>query len=210
MKIHSATSSKTSLRPTVIFDLGGVLVSVDFMRACKRLEAAGGAPIAVIREAIVSGAEKIAFDTGRLSPQEFAARFCASIGLRMPYSEFAEIWCDIFAEQREATGLLDEIGKHADLMLLSNTDPLHLDYVRSHYGFLAKFGRLVLSYEVGHAKPARQIFERAIGLCAPGSRLIYFDDVAEFVSTARACGLPAEQFIDAGRLRRDLEEFGVL
>jgi len=26
-------------RPTVIFDLGGVLVSVDFMRACARLEA---------------------------------------------------------------------------------------------------------------------------------------------------------------------------
>jgi FMN phosphatase YigB (HAD superfamily) len=210
MKIRSATGSKTSLRPTVIFDLGGVLVSVDFMRACKRLEAAGGAPIAVIREAIVSGAEKIAFDTGRLSPQEFAARFCASIGLRMPYSEFAEIWCDIFAEQREVTGLLDEIGKHADLMLLSNTDPLHLDYIRSHYGFLSKFGRLVLSYEVGHTKPARQIFERAIGSCTPGTRMIYFDDVAEFVSAAQASGLPAEQFVDAARLRRDFEGFGVL
>ena len=197
-------------RTTVIFDLGGVLVSVDFMRACKRLETAGATPIAAILEAIHSGAEKAAFDTGRLIPQEFAARFCAAIGLRLPYSEFAEIWCEIFAEQREVTGLLDEIGKHADLMLLSNTDPLHFDYVRSRYGFLGKFGRLVLSYEVGYAKPARQIFERAISLCAPGSRLIYFDDVAEFVSAARASGLPAEQFVDAAKLRRDLERFGVL
>jgi FMN phosphatase YigB (HAD superfamily) len=144
-----------------------------------------------------------------LGPQEFAARFCAAIGLRLPYSEFAEIWCDIFAEQREVTGLLDEIGKRADLMLLSNTDPLHFDYVCSHYGFLAEFGRLVLSYEVGHAKPARQIFERALGLCASGSRLIYFDDVSEFVSAARACGLPAEQFVDVTKLRRDLGRFGV-
>jgi FMN phosphatase YigB (HAD superfamily) len=198
------------VRPTVIFDLGGVLVSVDFMRACKRLEAAGAAPAAVILEAIAKGEDKAGFDTGRLSPQEFAARFCAALGLRLPYSEFAEIWCDIFAEKREVTGLLDEIGKHVDLLLLSNTDPLHLDYVRSRYGFLAKFRRLVLSYEVGHAKPARRIFERALGLCAPGSRLIYFDDVAEFVSAARACGLPAEQFVDASKLRRDLEQFGVL
>jgi len=197
-------------RPTVIFDLGGVLVSVDFMRACKRLEAAGGAPAAVIHAAIVGGAEKIAFETGRLSPQEFAARVCTSIGLRLPYSEFAEIWCDIFAEQREVTGLLDQIVTKADLMLLSNTDPLHLDYVRSHYDFLKKFGRLVLSYEVGHAKPAPQIFERAIGLCGPGSRMLYFDDVAEFISAARACGLPAEQFVDAVKLRRDLEGFEVL
>ncbi len=89
-------------------------------------------------------------------------------------------------------------------------DPLHIGYVLSHYGFLAKFRRLVLSYEVGHVKPARQIFERAIGLCAPGSRLIYFDDVPEFVSAARACGLPAEQFVDAAKLRCDLEGFGVL
>ena len=198
------------LRPTVIFDLGGVLVSVDFMRACKRLEAAGGAPAAAIREAIAQGEDKFAFDTGRLSPQKFAARFCAAIGLRLPYSEFAEIWCDIFAEQREVTGLLDEIGRHADLVLLSNTDVLHFDYVRSHYGFIGKFRRLVLSYEVGHAKPARQIFERAIGLCAPGTRMIYFDDVAEFVSAARACGLPAEQFVDAAKLTRDLERFGVV
>ena len=73
-----------------------------------------------------------------------------------------------------------------------------------------KFGRLVLSYEVSHAKPARQIFERALSLCAPGTRMIYFDDVPEFAAAARACGLPAEQFVDAAKLRRDLDRFGVL
>ena len=197
-------------RPTVIFDLGGVLVGFNFMRACTRLEAAGGAPARRIHDAILGGKEKIWFDTGRLSPQEFAARTCAAIDLRLPYSEFVDIWCDIFVEQREVTGLLDEIGKNADLVLLSNTDPLHLDYVRSRYGFLGKFGHLVLSYEVGHAKPARQIFERALGLAAAGTRMIYFDDVPEFVAAARACGLPAEQFIDAAGLRRDLVRFGVL
>lgn len=196
--------------PTVIFDLGGVLVSVDFMRACKRLEAAGGAPAAVILEAIAEGEDKRAFDTGRLSPEQFAARFCAAIGVSMPYVEFAAIWCDIFAEQRDVTGLLDEIGKQADLMLLSNTDPLHFDYLRKQYRFLEKFGQLVLSYEIGHAKPARQIFERAIGLCAPGTRMIYFDDVPEYVGAARASGLAAEQFVDAAKLKRHLKEFKVL
>jgi putative hydrolase of the HAD superfamily len=106
--------------------------------------------------------------------------------------------------------LLDDIAKRADLVLLSTTDPLHVDCIRSRYGFLEKFGRMVLSYEVGYAKPARQIFERALGLCAPGTPIIYFDDVAEYVAAARACGLPAEQFVDAARLRRDLEGFGVL
>ena len=210
MKLRSAPVSKTSLRPTVIFDLGGVLVSVDFMRACRRLEAVGGAPAAVIREAIARGEDKLGFDTGRLSPQQFAARFCAAIGVRLPYAEFAEIWCDIFAEQWEVTALLDQIAVKADLVLLSNTDPLHLDYVRSHYGFLQKFERMLLSYEVGYAKPARQIFERALAPVTPGTRMIYFDDVAEFVFSARACGLPAEQFVDAAKLRRDLERFGVL
>jgi FMN phosphatase YigB (HAD superfamily) len=197
-------------RPTVIFDLGGVLVSVDFMRACKRLEAAGGAPAAVIDETIHGGADKLRFDTGRMSPRQFAERFCAAIGVRLPYAEFAEIWCDIFAEQGGVTDLLDQIAAKADLVLLSNTDPLHLEYVRSHYGFLEKFERMVLSYEVGHAKPARPIFERALGLCDPRARRIYFDDVPEYVAAARGCGLPAEQFVDAVKLRRDLDRFGVL
>lgn len=197
-------------RPTVILDLGGVLLSVDFMRACARLEAAGGAPAAVILEVIHGGADKLGFDSGHLEPQEFAARFCASIGLRMPYAEFAQIWCDIFSEQQDVTGLLDEIAVNADLVLLSNTDPLHFDHVRSRYGFLAKFGRLVLSYEVGHAKPERQIFERALHLCAAGGRLIYFDDVPGYVTAARACGLPAEQFVDVVSLRHALQQFGVL
>lgn len=197
-------------RPTVIFDLGGVLVSVDFMRACKRLEAAGGAKATVIYEAIVNGAEKRAFDTGRLRPREFAQRFCAAIGVSPSYAEFAEIWCDIFTEQREVTGLLDAIAAKVDLVLLSNTDPLHIDYVRKHYDFLPKFSRMLLSYEVGHAKPARRIFECALGLASPGTRMIYFDDMAEFASAARNCGLAAEQFVDATKLRRDLERFGVI
>lgn len=198
-----------SARPTVIFDLGGVLIGVDFMRACARLEAAGAAPAADICEAIRSGAEKAGFDTGCFSPQEFAARFCAAIGARIPYVEFAEIWCDIFAEKREVTSLLDEIGARAELLLLSNTDPLHIDYVRRRYGFLAKFRHLVLSYQVGYAKPAPPIFERALDLATPGSRLIYFDDVPEYVAAARACGLHAKQFTDAATLRRDLQGFGV-
>ncbi len=204
------SANKTASRPTVVFDLGGVLVSVDFKRACRRLEAAGGAPAADLCEAIVNGADKAGFDTGRLSPQEFATRCCVAAGVSLPYAEFADIWCDIFAERREVTGMLDEIGKQADLLLLSNTDPLHLEYIRSRFGFLGKFRRMVLSYEVGHAKPARQIFEHALGLCAAGTRMIYFDDVAEYVAAARACGLPAEQFVDAARLRRDLARFGVL
>ncbi|MCX7142443.1 MAG: HAD family phosphatase [Proteobacteria bacterium] len=198
------------VRQTVIFDLGGVLVSVDFMRACERLQAAGGDAAARIRGTILDGREKSDFDSGRLNPREFAQRLCAMLHIDLPYAEFAEIWCDIFAEQREVTALLDEIGKRADLILLSNTDPLHLDRVRRQFGFLDKFGQLVLSYEVGHTKPAREIYQRALGLCVPGSRVVFFDDVAEFVAAARACGLPAEQFVGVEKLRRDLTRFGVM
>lgn len=197
-------------RPTVIFDLGGVLLSVDFMRACTRLHAAGGPPAAAIRDSVVYAADKLHFETGRLSPREFAARACAALGVRIPYEEFTDIWCDIFAEQKAVTGLLHRIAANADLALLSNTDPLHFAHVHSKYGFLEQFSHTLLSFEVGHAKPERQMFERALALAVPGTPMIYFDDVPEYVAAARACGLPAEQFVDAAKLRCDLERFGVV
>ncbi len=204
----AATGNAT--RPTVVFDIGGVLLGVDFMRACARLEALGAVPAALILDAIAKGEEKHDFDCGRLTPQQFAARFCAAIDLRLPFEEFAQIWCDIFTEQRAVTGLLDTIGEKADLMLLSTTDPLHIDYVREHYDFLGKFGERVFSYEVGHTKPAHEIFERALALIGPDRRALYFDDVAEYAAAARSLGLPAEQFVDAAKLKSDLARFGVL
>ena len=87
------SKDKTASRPTVIFDLGGVLLSVDFMRACARLEAAGGAPAADLYEDITKGADKAAFDAGRLDPQEFAARFCAAMGLRLAQRAGAFVFC---------------------------------------------------------------------------------------------------------------------
>lgn len=197
-------------RPTVIFDLGGVLVGFDFLRACRRLEAAGGLPAGEISRMILGGDDKRRLDTGLLTPQDFAARICAASGARLEFPEFKRIWCDIFFENTDVTSLLDEIGKRADLLLLSNTDPMHLDYVRREYGFLGKFRALVLSYEAGCAKPDPAIFLRAVSLCAPGSSAIYFDDIAEFVDAARRQGLEAEQFVGAQKLKYDLQRFGVL
>lgn len=54
------------------------------------------------------------------------------------------------------------------------------------------------------------MFERALGLAAPGIPMIYFDDVTEFVSVARVCGLPVEQFVGASKVRCDLDQFGLL
>jgi hypothetical protein len=54
--------------------------------ADKRIGKANRPRPVEIRNAILGGVEKTGFDTGRLSQQEFAARFCAALGLRLPYS----------------------------------------------------------------------------------------------------------------------------
>jgi len=54
------------------------------------------------------------------------------------------------------------------------------------------------------------MFEGALHLARTGAAVIYFDDVPEFVAAARACGLPAEPFVDAPKLKTDLKRFGVL
>jgi HAD superfamily hydrolase (TIGR01509 family) len=69
---------------------------------------------------------------------------------------------------------------------------------------------LLLSYELGLAKPDRAIFEE--GLKRAGTtadRAAFFDDVAPYVAAARSVGIAAHVFTDARRFRQQLGELGL-
>jgi putative hydrolase of the HAD superfamily len=202
-------------RPALIFDFGNVVAYFDYTRACdvygSRLGVSGSKLLDRLRRrgfpALLRG-----FETGRISSEEFSARFRSLAELEITHDEFAAAWTEIFWLNEPVAELLSALkARGYPLVLGSNTNALHASrFVDQFAGTLGHFDRLVLSHEIGHLKPSAEFYHecaRAAG--APACDCLFIDDLAENVAGARAAGLNAIKYRDVWTLIADLTRLGV-
>ena len=106
--------------------------------------------------------------------------------------------------------MLKDLKRKYPLILVSNTNEAHAEFIRSQYRIFDYFDHHILSYEVGSLKPDAKIFERAIlaSGCSPDA-LFFTDDRAENVEAAKELGMYAHQFVSESRLIEALRQAGV-
>ncbi len=170
---------------TLIFDL--VRTLVDFNHA------GWGEIYLTHREPILELAR--ACERGVVNPEAFRAGMGKI--LPSPPADFDTWWCSIFADEPlvEASWLRELSQRHR-MGLLSNTDPIHFGYIRRQFEeLLAPFDFFVTSFDAGAVKPAEAIYAAAERQAeCPPERILYFDDIPEFIAAARARGWQAELF----------------
>ncbi len=196
---------------TIFFDLGDVLVKLDFDRAYRAAaKLSGGEPEEVRRllaEADLAGP----YERGEIDSAEFHRRCEALLGLNTSFESFSALWGEMFAsEQLVSPDLIEALGRRYRLAILSNTNALHYQRLRRRFAFLALFPMAVLSYEVGAMKPSREIYERALERTASSPEECFFvDDRPENVAGAAAVGIHAVEFRGQADLERALRDAGV-
>jgi putative hydrolase of the HAD superfamily len=79
------------------------------------------------------------------------------------------------------------------LYAFSNTNQPHVEYFSKQYAdVLGHFRELFLSSTIGLRKPDAAAFDHVVkAIGAPASRIVFFDDLADNIAGARACGLTA-------------------
>ncbi len=195
----------------VIFDLGKVLVHFDFRRGYSALEGLCPYPAADIPKRIARTDLVQRFETGLVEPRDFVTQLSAMLDLQADYDGFCAIWNRIFTDILIPEEMLAGLAERYRLVLLSNTNAIHFESIREHYGSLLRhFHELVLSYEVKAMKPDPAIFHRAIeaAQCRP-EECFYTDDIGAYVEAARQLGIDAVQFESAEQIRRELTARGI-
>lgn len=193
---------------TIIFDLGGVIIPLDFKRGYQAMESVCGCRAAEIPARIASTGLVPRFETGHVEPEEFVRAICDCLGLTMNFDEFCELWASIFpGHTLIPESLLEALRERYRLLLLSNTNTLHFEFIRKNYPLLRHMDHFVLSYEVGSMKPAPEIYHAAIAHsgCKP-EECLFIDDMAENVEAARREGMDAARFVSYEQLQSDLKE----
>ncbi len=197
---------------TLIFDLGRVLVNVDFDMGYSRMAKLAGLSVDEVRERIHNSRIAYAYESGLMPSEEFAARVCELMGVSTSLEEFGELWCSVFHQgPLVPEEFIARLHERYRLVLLSNTNALHYEMLEQQLPVLKHFDDYTLSYRLGAQKPSQTIYRDAIvkAGCAP-NECFYTDDVNEYIDGARAAGIQAAQFRSFGKLRADLQAAGVV
>jgi putative hydrolase of the HAD superfamily len=126
--------------------------------------------------------------------------------LSLSFEAFVPIWNEIFTEDLEVSGIIRSLKGRWRLGLLSNTDPLHFNYILSAFPLVRMLDKWILSYEVGFKKPDLQIFQKAIEWASVGpEKILFIDDTKGHVDAAATLGIQGIHFTSGRQLKKELQ-----
>ncbi|MDP3953848.1 MAG: HAD hydrolase-like protein [bacterium] len=199
------------------FDLGSVLVDVDFTPMFNRilphtdyLNLEDLRRVAPIHEHHFRSESARRFNLGSMSSNDYYKTFCSEVGIdegsrahemcSFSYDNFVHAFSNnVFSEIEEMSELIAEVSPQLEMMIMiTNINELHYDFLREKFPHVFKpFGQnIIASYRVKLMKPDDRIYKLAIKrLASRGIRreeALFIDDMAE--NTHGAKGVKIKTF----------------
>lgn len=195
----------------LLFDLGKVVVDFNFELGMKRMEGRCGLAPEQFKQVVFDEAWIQPYERGEISSSEYHQYLCDAGQLRMNLPEFHETWSAVFLPGLLVPEeLLADLSERYPLILVSNTNESHADYIVRNYSFLQYFDKKIFSHEVGSLKPDRKIYEAAIEAAGKLPEALFFtDDREENIRGAEEMGIRGHQFTNCSSLVQALRAHGV-
>lgn len=195
----------------VIFDLGNVLIFHDNALLFRRLGERAGLSGDDVGRRLLGDPLWQEANLGRLDGEGIRRNVCGALGIDLPDAEFRALWSCHFTLNAPMLRLAESLVGRVKLLALSNTNVLHAEHFRPRLPVLERFDHVLLSNEVGLAKPDPAFFRAALERAAvPPARAAFFDDLEEYVRAAQALGIHGRLFRDAAQCAADLRALGVM
>ena len=150
-----------------IFDLGNVIVDIDFNRVLGAWSDLTRIPLATLKKSFHMGEAFHQHERGEISDEAFAEALCHEMALPLSYEQFSHGW------------------------QLSNTNRLHTTFWPEEYPEIRDAAdHIYLSQDLGMRKPEARIYQHV--LQAEGfspSDTVFFDDNADNIEGANQLGI---------------------
>ena len=186
----------------IVFDLGGVLIDLDFKSAINGLQKAGFTNVKEQLQAFDNEGIFQKFELGEISADEFRASIRENSNVSLTDEEVDSLWNLMLLEiPREKLELILDLRSKYMVYLLSNTNSIHWDYVCknafNYRGFRVNdyFEKTFLSFEMHLAKPDKAIFEKMLyeANLLPEETL-FIDDLEANCKAAEEVGIHAHHY----------------
>jgi glucose-1-phosphatase len=189
----------------LLFDLGGVVMTLDWNRAFSRWAGDSGESVEALRGRFRFDLPYERHERGEIGERDYYASLRESLRIDLTDEQWDAGWGAIFAGEIVPT--VAAIAKVKDLIpvyAFSNSNAAHQRAWSPRFAeALGHFRKVFVSSDLGRRKPELGAFEaiaHAIGV--PVGRILFFDDTLENVEGARAAGFRAVHV----RTPRDVED----
>ena len=176
-----------------IFDLGNVIVDIDFNRVLGTWSDLSRIPLATLKQHFTMGEAFRQHERGEISDEAFAEAMCHEMNMALSYEQFSHGWQAVFVALRpEVIAIMHKLREQGHrVVVLSNTNRLHTTFWPDEYPQVrAAADRIYLSQEMGMRKPEERIYQSVLqqeGFSAADT--VFFDDNAENIAGANRLGI---------------------
>lgn len=189
-----------ALYDTILLDLGGVLIDVDYTASAKAFANLGFKDFGALYSKARQDHLFDGFETGAISPAEFRHRIRGMLGAPLSDVQVDACWNAMLGSiSPDRITLVKRLKERYQVLLLSNTNAIHVPafeaIVARENGimdFKALFHGAYYSCEMGLRKPDAAAFHHV--LLRHGvdpARTLFIDDSIQHVEGARKAGLHA-------------------
>lgn len=155
---------------TVIFDMGGVVITLDSDEAVRRFAALGMEDFVEQMNPYTQGGIFGDLEEGKLSEEEYRTRLSEICGRTLSYDEIQHCWMGYMKEvPARNLALLRKLKREGyRIVLLSNTNPYIAQWTDSenwdgdHHSIQDYFDAIYRSFEVKCMKPNEKFFRHVL------------------------------------------------
>jgi len=154
---------------TLIFDFGGVLINLDLPRCIQRFKNLGFENVDRYLSNFGQSDFFLQYENGMINTPQFRDEIRKHTNKALTDEQIDDAWCTFLCDiPQQKLDLLTRLKDDFRLLLLSNTNPLHIEL--SAKNELSKRGKTIhdyfdkcyLSYEMGLTKPYPEIFQAVL------------------------------------------------
>lgn len=183
----------------IIFDLGGVLLNIDFEKTQNAFADLGVTNFIDLYTQFHSTPLFVDYETGKINDEKFIEGIRSNAGIPLSDEEVTTAWNALLLDfPIERLKLLEKLKTKYRLFLLSNTNALHHVVFQKTVGELSGkpfddyFEKAYYSHSMGMRKPGVEIYEWVLkqnNLVA--QETLFIDDTLVNVEGAKKAGLQA-------------------
>lgn len=176
-----------------IFDLGNVIVDIDFNRVLGAWSDFSRVPLATLKQNFTMGEAFHQHERGEITDEVFAQALCQEMNMPLSYEQFSHGWQAVFVALRpEVIEIMHKLREQGHrVVVLSNTNRLHTTFWPEEYPEIRSAAdHIYLSQDLGMRKPEARIYQQVLqaeGFSAEDA--VFFDDNADNIEGAKLLGI---------------------